>query len=101
MDNSLPENPLSLGFSRLEYWSAQGLCTGLCSLPGKSFTGTSQVAPLVKNPPAIQETLVRFLDQEVPLKKDMHPTPVFLPGEFPWTEDTGGLQSMDSQSWTH
>ena len=79
----------------------QGLCTGLCSLPGKSFTGTSQVAPLVKNPPAIQETLVRFLDQEVPLKKDMHPTPVFLPGEFPWTEDTGGLQSMDSQSWTH
>ena len=22
-------------------------------------------------------------------------TPVFLPGEFPWTEETGRLQSMD------
>ena len=29
----------------------------------------SWVAQLVKNPPAMQETLVQFLDQEVPLKK--------------------------------
>ena len=26
------------------------------------------------------------------------PTPVFLPGESPWTEELGGLQSMGSQS---
>ena len=25
------------------------------------------------------------------------PTPVFLPGESPWTEEPGGLQSMGSQ----
>ena len=31
--------------------------------------GASWVAQLVKNPPAMQETLVRFLDQEVPLEK--------------------------------
>ena len=31
--------------------------------------GTSWVAQLVKNPPAIQETLVQFLVQEVPLEK--------------------------------
>ena len=79
----------------------QGLCTGLCSLPGKPFTGTSQVAPLVKNPPAMQETPVPFLGQEGPLEKNMHPTPVFLPGEFPWTEETGGLQSVDSQRVGH
>ena len=30
---------------------------------------TSLVAQLVKNPPAMQETLVRFLGQEDPLKK--------------------------------
>ena len=28
------------------------------------------------------------------------PTPVFLPGESPWTEEPGGLQSMGSQSRT-
>ena len=28
------------------------------------------------------------------------PTPVFLPGESPWTEEPGGPQSMGSQSWT-
>ena len=29
------------------------------------------------------------------------PTPVFLPGEFPWTEEPGGLQSMGSQRVRH
>jgi len=27
----------------------------------------------------------------------MLPTPVLLPGESPWTEDPGGLQSMGTQ----
>ena len=38
-----------------------------------------------------------ILDQEDPLEKEMAPTPVFLPGESPWTEEPGGLQSMGSQ----
>ena len=40
----------------------------------------SQVARLVKNPPAMQETPIQFLGQEVPLEKgqDRLPTPVFL-----------------------
>ena len=29
------------------------------------------------------------------------PTPVFLPGESPWTKNLGGLQSMGSQSGGH
>ena len=29
------------------------------------------------------------------------PTPVFLPGEYPWAEEPGGLQSMDWQSLGH
>ena len=29
------------------------------------------------------------------------PTPVFLPGESPWTEEPGGLQSMGSQRVGH
>ena len=34
-------------------------------------------------------------------REKCQPTPVFLPGEIPWTEEPGGLQSMGSKkSWT-
>ena len=36
------------------------------------------VAQLIKNPPAMQETPVRFLGQEDPLERDRLLTPVFL-----------------------
>ena len=36
------------------------------------------MAQLVKNPPAMQETLVQFLDWEDSWKRDRVPTPVFL-----------------------
>ena len=39
---------------------------------------TSLLAQLVKNLPAMQETPVRFLGQEVPLEKGRLPTPVLL-----------------------
>ena len=43
----------------------------------------SLIAQLVKNPPAMQETPVRFLGQEDPLEKGKAThTPVFWPGEF-------------------
>ena len=32
-----------------------------------------------------------------PLEEGMAPTPVFLSGESPWTEEPGGLQPMGSQ----
>ena len=34
-------------------------------------------------------------------KREWQPTPIFLPGEFPWTEEPGGLQSMGSQRVGH
>ena len=37
---------------------------------------------MVKNLPAMQETLVRSLGWEDSLEKDMQPTPVFLLGEL-------------------
>ena len=65
--------PLSMGFFRQEHWSG---------LPFPSPTGwqaswitiqlrpkVSLVAQLVKNLPAVQETLVQFLGQEYPLEK--------------------------------
>ena len=44
--------------------------------------GTSLVAQIVKNLPAMQETWIRFLVQEDPLEKGMATLPIFLPGEF-------------------
>ena len=41
----------------------------------------SLIAQLVKNLPAMQETLVQFLGQEDPWRRDRLPTPVFL--DFP------------------
>ena len=47
------------------------------------YSLASLVAQLVKNPTAVQETWVRSLGWEDPLKKGIVlPTPVFWPGEF-------------------
>ena len=54
------------------------------------------MAQTVKNPPAVQETWVPSLGWEDPLEKGWLPTPVFWPGESPWTEEPGGLQFMGS-----
>ena len=55
--------------------------------------GCSLVAQLVKNPPAMLETRVRFLGQEDPTGKGMatHSSP--LAWRIPWPEKPGGLQS--------
>ena len=56
---------------------------------------------MVKNPPAMQETQVQFLDHEDPLEKGMATPPVFSMGESPWTEEPGRLQSMGLQRVGH
>ena len=43
------------------------------------------------------ETWVQSLGWEDSLEEGMATTSVFLPGESPWTEEPGGLQSMESQ----
>ena len=59
------------------------------------------LAQTVKNLSAIWETWVPSLGWEDPWRKAWQPTPVFLPGEFPWTEEPDGLQSMASQRVSH
>ena len=58
------------------------------------YSWASFVAQLVKNPPAMWETWVRWLDWEDPLEKGKPTTPVFWPGEFhglysPWRQRVG------------
>ena len=42
----------------------------------------------------MQETQVRFLDQEDPLGKEMATLSSTLAWKIPWTEEPGRLQSM-------
>ena len=54
--------------SNLDSWVGF-LSQGLCSFEGFQGCQDSLIAQLVKNPPAMQETPVRFLGQEDPLEK--------------------------------
>ena len=59
--------------------------------------GTSLVAQIVKNLPAVRETGVRPLDQEDLLEKGMATHFSILAWKIPSTEEPGGLQSMEMQ----
>ena len=54
-------------------------------------TKLPQVAQMVKNLSAMREIWVRTLGSKIPWGRAWQPTPVFLPGESPWTEEPGGL----------
>ena len=64
---------------------------------GKKSKIASQVARMVKNLSAIQETWVQSLGREDPLKQGMATYSSILAWEIPWTVEPGGLQSMGSQ----
>ena len=54
----------------------------------------SLMAQMVKNLPAMQETWVSYLGQEDSLEKRMATHSTILACRIPWTEESGGLQSM-------
>ena len=64
--------------------------------PASPFVGASLVAYKVKHLPAMQETRVQSLGQEVPLEKEMATHSSILAWKIPWTEEPGRLQSMGS-----
>ena len=51
------------------------------------------MAQIIKNLPAMQETRVRSLGWEVPLKKGMATHSNILAWRIPWTEEPGGLSA--------
>jgi len=47
------------------------------------------------------ETWAPSLIGNIPSRRAWQPTPVFFPGESPWTEEPGGLQFMGLQRVGH
>ena len=87
-------------------WGHQG---ELSNLPWAEFVRwrlkASQVALVVKNPPAsagdVRDAgLIPELGK-IPGRRAWQPTPVFSPGESPWKEEPGRLQFMGSQRAGH
>ena len=61
------------------------------------YSRVSLVTQIVKNLPAMHEDMGSIPGLKRPLEEGM----VFLPGEPPWTEEPGGLQSMGLQRVSH
>ena len=63
------------------------------------------VTQMVKNPPAVWEPWVHPWDGKIPWRRAWQPTPVFLTGESPGTEEPGRLHSpwsgkkLDMTEW--
>ena len=56
---------------------------------------------MVENLPVMQETQVQSLGWEDPLEKGMTTQSSNLAWRIPWTEEPGGLQSIESQRVGH
>ena len=76
------------------FWSHFTLKNNLVGF--KLLSGDSLVAQLVKNLPAMQET-IRFLGREDALEKETATHSSILAWRIPWTEEPGKLQSMGSK----
>ena len=59
------------------------------------------MAQMVKTLPEMRETQVRSPGQEDPLEKEMATHSSILAWKFPWTEETGRLWSVGSQTAGH
>ena len=59
------------------------------------------MAQLVENPLAVQEIWVWSLGREDPLGKGVATLSSIFAWRIPWEEDTGSLQSMESQRFGH
>ena len=55
---------------------------------------------MVKNLSAMQEAKVQSLGREDPLDKEMVTHSSIVAWRIPWTEEPGGLQSMESRNRT-
>ena len=61
------------------------------------YSWASLVAQTVKNLPAVRETWVRSLGWEDSVEEGMATHSSDLAWRVPWTEESGGLQSVGSQ----
>ena len=85
--------PVSMGFSRQEYWSGLPFTSPIML----RYVSSSLVAQTVKRLSTMRETQVRYLGREDPLEKEMAAHSSTIAWKITWPEEPGRLQSMGSQ----
>ena len=93
--------PLSVGFSRQEYWSglpfpSPGIFLTQGSNPG--LPHCRQMLYCLSHRASSSMTQVQSLDQDDPLEKEKATHSSVLAWRIPWTEESGGLQSKASDT---
>ena len=91
----------SLLNNRLYHFSLQQLPNTFSKMLSVIYPMASLVAQMVKNLPAIQETLVQSLAWEDPLEKGMTTHSSIPAQRISWTEKPDDLQPMGSQRVRH
>ena len=88
---------LEIPLLQVSFYGLGSVLYSKTSILGRGFPGGS----VIKNLPTMQETRVRSLGQEDPLEKGMAIHCNILAWRIPWTEESGGLQSIGSQRVRH
>ena len=83
--------------------AVQKLGLSVIHVPPMPNTGAqaSLAAQGLKHLPPMRETWVRSMGWEAPLEKEMATHSSILAWRIPWTEETVGLQSTESQRVRH
>ena len=90
---------VSLALGGFQLWISHLVLGLIVSASPKD--GSSLVAQMVKNLPAMQKTWVRSLGREDPLEKEIATHSNVLAWRTSWTEEPGRLQSVGSQTVSH
>ena len=101
MDCSLPGSSVhGILQARVLEWGAIAFSTNMeqrALIPSLKLQWASLVAQRLKRQPPMRETWVPSLGREDPLEEEMATHSSILAWEMPWTEEPGGLQSMQLQ----
>jgi len=82
---------MNIGLGERIEWKIQIQDPSPIQMAFNAIRGTSLVAQMVKNLPAMWETQVQSLSWEDPLEKEMATQSRTLAWKIPRTEETGGL----------
>ena len=80
-------------------WLCRVMAQKVCVEPSQTLPSVYPLARLVKNPPAMQETWVRFLGWEDPLKKGKTTYSSILAWKIPGLYSPWGLKELDTAEW--
>ena len=91
-------------YMKMGFLSSSASKESACNAGDPSSIPSPEISPGKGTGYTLQYPWASLLAQtvgKIPWRRKWQPTPLFLPGYSPWTEEPGGLQSMGSQRVGH